>query len=73
MIIGKKDLPRFKSPSSFNIYNSGEAEGKCGHWGELDRFGYCLNDDCRHDRLVRSLVNGTARKLPNGTLVWAVE
>ena len=73
MIIGKNEGPQFKSPQSFLIFNSGEREGKCGHWGEVDRFGYCLDEDCRHKRLVRALINGTAKKLPNGLLVWDVE
>jgi hypothetical protein len=72
MILEKTDLPKFKSPSAFVTFNSGEAEGKCGHWGEVDRFGYCLDEDCRHKRLVKALIAGEARKLPDGTLVWNV-
>lgn len=74
MIVGKKDGPQFKSPSSFNIAQSPHlAEAKCGHWGEVDKFGYCLDEDCRHVRKVRALINGTAQMLPNGQFVWRVE
>ena len=73
MVITAKDLPRFKSPSAFVTYNNGEREGKCGHWGEVDRFGFCLDNDCRAERLIRDLHAGTAKMLPNGTLVWNVE
>lgn len=74
MEMTKKDGPRFKSPASFNIAQStllGDA--KCGHWGELDKFGFCLDEDCRHNRKVRALINGTAKMLPTGQFVWKVE
>ncbi len=73
MQLKAQDLPRFKSPSAFVTFNSGEKEGKCGHWGEVDRFGYCLDDDCRHKRLVAALLAGKAKRLADGTLIWAVE
>jgi hypothetical protein len=73
MRLESQDLPKFKSPSAFITFNSGEREGKCGHWGEVDRFGYCLDEDCRHNRLVAALHRGDAKMLPNGTLVWNVE
>ena len=69
-----RDLPRaFRSSKAFVLVNSGEREGKCGHVDTLDRFGYCVQDDCRAERLVKDLKAGRAKKLPNGTLVWAVE
>lgn len=72
MLIEKRDLPQFKSPRSFLIFNSGEREGKCGHWGEVDRFGYCLDEVCRSKRLERDLIAGRAKKLRDGTLIWNV-
>lgn len=45
--------------------------GKCGHWdSELDRFGYCRDEDCKRDRFIKALHDGEAMKLPNGTLLW---
>ena len=74
MRLEEKDLPRaFRASRAFVIINSGEREGKCGHWGELDRFGYCSDEECRHNRLVAALHAGKAKRLPDGTLVWAVE
>ncbi len=74
MRLEEKDLPRaFRASRAFVIINSGEREGKCGHWGELDRFGYCLDDGCRAERLIKDLQAGRARKLADGTLVWNVE
>ena len=69
-----KDLPRsFRASRAFVLTNTGEREGRCGHYGDLDRFGYCLDEDCRHKRLVHALMIGKARKLPNGVLLWDVE
>lgn len=75
MIIGKKGLPQFKSPASFTLFQS-DVEGDCkacNGFAELDKFGYCLDEDCRHTRKVRALINGTAQMLPNGQFVWRVE
>jgi hypothetical protein len=45
--------------------------GKCGHYDvELDRFGYCRDEECRRERLVKALHSGEAMRLPNGTLLW---
>jgi hypothetical protein len=69
-----KDLPRaFRAAPTFLLMNSGERDGKCGHWGEVDRFGYCTDEDCRRDRLIKALHAGSAKKLPNGVLVWDVK
>jgi len=74
MKLDAKDLPKaFRSAPTFALVNSGEREGKCGHWGEVDRFWYCTDDECRHRRLVSALYDGSAKMLPDGTLVWAVK
>lgn len=65
----RHDLPQFKSPQTFNQGNGGR-EGKCGHWGELDTFGYCTDDDCRHRRAIAAVRAGNAQMLPDGTFVW---
>ena len=74
MKLTRHDLPKFKSPSSFVLVNTQERDGKCGHYGELDKNSYCMDDDCRRDRLVKALIDGKARMLSDGyTLVWDVE
>jgi hypothetical protein len=76
MRLTTSDLPRFKSPQTFNVMNQVDKEGqckKCGEFGEIDKGNFCLDDSCRRDRLVTALYCGKARKLKDGTIVWAVE
>jgi len=45
--------------------------GKCGHYDvELTADGYCRDEDCRRDRLIKALHSGEAMRLPNGTILW---
>jgi len=45
--------------------------GKCGHWdSELDAHGYCRDEDCRRERLIKALHNGEAMKAPTGVIIW---
>ena len=43
---------------------------------ELDKNGYCRDNDCKHDRLVKALIAGEAMKLPptpeepDGRIIW---
>ena len=37
---------------------------------ELTEGGYCRDDDCKRDRLIKALYAGEAMKLPNGTILW---
>ena len=44
---------------------------KCSHWDlESDRMGYCRDENCRYERLVKAFYNGEAVKLKNGTILW---
>lgn len=44
--------------------------GLCGHYDtELDAGGFCRDDDCRHERLVKALKEGRAMKVGD-TIVW---
>jgi hypothetical protein len=75
MYLEAKDGPQFRNSSkAFHLFQS-DVEGECkacGMIGEIDRFQFCLEDDCRHTRLIADLHSGKARKLPDGTLVWIV-
>ena len=77
MIIEAKDGPKFNgnASKSFVIFDTPHyAECKaCGTADEVDRWGFCLDRECRVKRLVRALHSGEARKLKDGTLVWKVE
>jgi len=43
----------------------------CGHYDtEMDRFGYCRDEDCKRERFIKALHTGEAMKLPNGTIIW---
>lgn len=43
----------------------------CGHWDlEIDRMGYCRDENCRYERLVKAFYSGEAAKLKDGTIVW---
>ena len=64
------DLPKFKSPSAFVTFNSGEKDCLCGHWGESDSFGYCMDEQCRHNRAIAAVRAGNAQMLSDGTFVW---
>ena len=45
--------------------------GKCGHYDvELDKNGYCRDEECRRDRVIRALHDGEAMMSPSGTLIW---
>ena len=44
--------------------------GKCGHYDvELDRHGYCRDEECRKKRLADALASGKAVKHGN-TIIW---
>ena len=48
-----------------------DGTGKCGHYDvELDKFGYCRDEDCKRDRLIQALHDGEAFKSPTGTIIW---
>lgn len=73
---GSKKLG-FKSKSA-GPWGEGKPErddgvGKCGHYDvELDKNGYCRDEDCRRDRLIEALHSGEAMRLPNGTILWTI-
>jgi hypothetical protein len=48
--------------------------GRCGHWdSELDRYGFCRDSQCRHDRVIKAVQNGKARMTTEFGLVWIVD
>jgi hypothetical protein len=45
--------------------------GLCGHYDtELDDFGYCRDEDCKRDRLIKALYDGEAMKTKDGDIIW---
>lgn len=45
--------------------------GKCGHYDvELTKDGYCRDEECRRNRLIRALHDGEAMRLEDGTILW---
>ena len=65
----------FKNKSA-GPWDEGKAEkehgvGKCGHWdSQLDDMGYCRDEDCRRERLIKALHNGEAMMTSTGVLLW---
>ena len=54
-----------------DVKDSADGVGLCGHYDvELDSHGYCRDENCKHERLVKALYNGEAMMTKNGTLVW---
>ena len=79
MIVGKGDGPRaFRSSPAFILNNAVDEEAiekvcKCGHYDTPTAMGYCQDEDCRRERLIKALHEGKAQKLKDGTIVWDVE
>lgn len=45
--------------------------GLCGHYDvELDENGYCRDEDCKFQRLLKALQSGEAMKTEDGLLIW---
>lgn len=45
--------------------------GHCGHYDvELDKFGYCRDEECKKERLSNALHSGEAIKTPDGSIIW---
>lgn len=59
---------------SDGVEGIGESVGRCGHWdAEYDQHGYCRDQECRRDRLIKALETGDAFRTPDGTLMWYVK
>jgi len=44
----------------------------CNHYDfEMDKFGFCRDEDCRYNRLIKAFYDGEAVMLKDGTIVWA--
>lgn len=78
MRLKESDGPRaFRSSPAFVLAGAVESEAvehecKCGHYDTPDRFGFCRDEDCRKDRLVKALLEGKAQRLKDGTIIWDV-
>jgi hypothetical protein len=68
-----------KSTSAGPWYNlSDEQKGKfrdgvglCNHYDtELDSLGFCRDEECRRNRVMKALHSGEAMMTPDGVLVW---
>ncbi len=76
------DVKRNSKSLGFNRSSTGpwgegkpEAEGgvcpACKQYDvELDKFGYCRDEDCKRERLIEALHSGEAMKLGSGDIVW---
>jgi hypothetical protein len=66
-------LPKSSVGFSGDNYDD-ELGGICPNCGqyeqELAKDGYCRDEDCHHDRIVKAIKKGEARMLPNGTFLW---
>ncbi|KKL04516.1 hypothetical protein LCGC14_2615260 [marine sediment metagenome] len=65
------------SRSSVGPWNEGKPEAedgvcpKCKQYDvELDMNGYCRDENCRRERLVKALQEGEAMKTSEGVIVW---
>lgn len=63
-----------KGSGPWNEYMDESLGGECPNCGlyeqELAKDGFCRRAECNHDRIVKALINGEARMLPNGTFIW---
>ena len=56
------------------VDENGEVGGNCPKCGryeiELDRFGYCRDERCKHKRYIEAVKMGSVQRLSDGTIIW---